>query len=308
MSDENRRSRRRVLQTSGLLLGGGLLSGVGHAEPNDRFNTDFHPSALREVKRFAQDVFDANQDPFQQLRRWSETGEKDSVFNRLSEEQIEALLDSVRPSILVNQSISLKSRGRGKRVTGRGLPEDSVHRSIEAKVDENNPIEKWNWDADIVREELKSRNVVGTPVREQATKRVSTAGATQSETHSEYISAIAISLDWKAYELTGFLHWDYTGSEAENPNADTQIGYTNSVTWHEDTDTDVSEQETFVQGNWKVTFKNGAGEICDPVVGWVCISLAQTFEPYMTLRGDSNGNGETVDSGDDALDGDFIFN
>ncbi|MEF8882539.1 MAG: hypothetical protein V5A34_08465 [Halapricum sp.] len=318
MSNENRVSRRSVIKKGSILLGGvGLASGSAYAKPTNGPNTDFHPNVLKDVKQFVADTFADNQDPFQQLQRWGETGEKDQIFKSLSEDQKRALLDSVRPSIFVAESFKQHPRNKKNRSAIVNSSADNRNsQAIQASVDKHsNPIEKWGWDTDVVREDLKSNSVLRASAGDST--EFSTSLGTKSATtshprtgdgkHYEHVYARAVSFDWKAYEFTGRLYWNYSFGESSNPSAITSVGDTNSTTWHVSTDKEVAETNHTVVGDWEVTFKNGMAKVCAPYVGWPCVELASEFKPYMTLEGYSNGSGQTIDKGDDALDGDFIL-
>lgn len=279
------------MQTGGTVLGGAVLSSSAQAKSHGEHNTAFNPYALKEVKEFARNIFDETKDPIKQLKQWGKTGEKDRVFKQLSVDQRLALLDSIRPSVFVNESYTQRTEPRDRRPgrDGESAASESIdHQTITAVVDENSPIDKWGWDVDIVESEIRNSSEGVTPV-ENTLPDVKSA-SNDSAVYSENVYARAISFDWKAYEFTGYLHWDYTeGDEADNPDLQTNIGYTNSVTWHDGTETEVSNNTEHVQGDWEVTFRNGVGEICDPVAGWVCIPLSQEFQPYMTLEGINTG-------------------
>lgn len=308
------RSRRKVLKRSSVLaLGSFSLVSGGAAGKTSQISTDFDPYEFKQVDRFVSQVFSRHDPPYQKLIQWDETGEMDHVFEELSEDQLVAFMDAIRPAYIKKETRddSTVSRAFG---LFSSSDDDSV---VDTEVDSINedPIKKWGWDEasnrfstqkEDQRDPFAIFSAHSNPAR-RAPNSGFGGNSFSSKSISKTISALALSLDIVAYKWQGTIAWDYDGNEIRNVNAYDTIKYTNSVTSHRGTDIDKNEQNEFVQVRFQGKFANGAGKLCDPIFNAVCIDISQKFRPYIQLRGDKNGNGEHIDSGDDAIDGDLVI-
>ncbi|MCU4925223.1 hypothetical protein OB905_04375 [Halobacteria archaeon AArc-dxtr1] len=307
-------------RSAGIAVGSAILAGTASGKRTpDGVDTDFDPHSFPQVDRFVKSVFDADANPLQQLVEWSETDEMDAVFSALTRPQVEAFFDAVLPKYVAREQVQLTHRDgaprRGADVSPDAIlaqEQGTVLQSHETGVEaiDDDPAETWGWnERDVHRRSDES--IEASLVESGTTNDQTRVGTTShpsyrySTSYSDTISAYAASFDYTGYEWRGRIYWDwYRGGSSGVTDIDAvdTVLYTNWAVSHEGTEIDIVDRGEYFDAYLQATFDNRMGEICiDYVRGVYCVDLRQTFQPYLELRGEENGSGSTLDSGNDSL-------
>ncbi|ELY94032.1 hypothetical protein C482_18959 [Natrialba chahannaoensis JCM 10990] len=234
------------------------------------------------MNEFAQVALNSDDelDPYEKIKEDEFTDKERQLLKALNEEQAEALADAIRPS-------RVRSVGTLNYPSGQGDDVQRVPQSVKIRKPDNGPVEKWGWDVEEDEGEILTQAIEPSSV---------------PTSYSDTVHSYSLSFEIDAYEWQGTIHWDYDSSAGTVSNGETTdlVLDTHSAVYYEGTDIQDVERTDEYESTLQATFHNDLQEICIPGTN-LCYDFSEDFNPYMVLLGDSDGNGETVDSDDDSI-------